>query len=138
MKKEETQVTIEFANKVAANYFRAWLNDQGELDYRSYMEYIEDNCNDDDAITAIEFDYNDNPIKTKCGRLAKKHEIIDLGYSLLNRNGMINLGILNHTIWLQDIPKHIKIYLTEADDQFNLKNVNVDAKEWEEYQQTLK
>ena|ERR1700722_3089103 len=91
-KPKETNLTIKFANAVAAEHFASWLCESGEQDYWQWMEIREEEEKGD--ITAIEFDYHgeedktkdesdpkrygqflcDNTIRTTVGRLDKSEE----------------------------------------------------------------
>lgn len=99
MKKEnkETTIQIKFANEQAAKHFALWLCESGEQQYWDWMEYRENDNEEEDEgvdITAISFHYHgekdetkahddstrykefmcDNIIRTTCGRLNRKWE----------------------------------------------------------------
>lgn len=85
----DTDLVIKFPNKKAAKNFALWLSESGEQDYWLWMEYREQEDNDD--ITAVQFHYHgeedqtveetdparcgkfmeDNVIRTTMGRLSK-------------------------------------------------------------------
>ena len=61
-------VSINFANKKAADHFIIWLCEQGEQDYWNWMNYREEK--EDGDITAVRFDYDFKTLEvvTKLGR----------------------------------------------------------------------
>ena len=63
-----TTLTFEFENEQALNHFKSWLCGQGEQDYWMWMEYREQE--EEENITGVKFDYWSGPkIKVECGRL---------------------------------------------------------------------
>lgn len=66
-------VKIEFINHDAARYFINWLSGQGEQDYWEWMQYREEES-DEEAMTATQFGYSSDEltVTTICSRLDKK------------------------------------------------------------------
>lgn len=72
----KNQLMIQFNNQKAIKHFATWLCESGEQDYWMWMEERE--TEDEDAITAVRFDYfngakkflGTNTINAICGRLS--------------------------------------------------------------------
>lgn len=70
MMRSET-LTFRFQNKEAAESFKTWLCEQGEQDYRFWMEKSERREKGD--ITGLRFDYwKNDTVEVECGRLDKR------------------------------------------------------------------
>jgi hypothetical protein len=63
-KSDKTTITIEVANPEAARHFAVWLCESGEQDYWNWMEYREQEEEDDD-ITILSFHYHGPEDETK-------------------------------------------------------------------------
>lgn len=66
-----SKVEINFENEAAAKHFARWLCGQGEQDYWIWMEEREFEESGNITAKSFDYDYENNVINTRCGRISK-------------------------------------------------------------------